>query len=64
MNFENPPMESESEDILQARAELIQDVIDRLLSNPDYKEKLIALNNEYPPLKNYNRRLESYRDDT
>lgn len=43
------------------RRELIQDVIDRLLSNPDYKEKLIELNKQYPALKDYNRNFEKNR---
>ncbi len=51
-------------DVLLARQELIQDVIDRLLSNPEYKTKLLALNKEYPPLKDYNRRLEKSRDES
>lgn len=50
-------------DILQERQELIQDVIDRLLSNPDYKAKLVELNTLFPPLKDYNRRLENSRDE-
>lgn len=49
-------------DILQERKELVQDVIDRLLSNPDYKAKLIELNNNYPALKDYNRNLTKYRN--
>lgn len=44
-------------DILQERQELIQDVIDRLLSNPEYKAALNKLNEDYPVLKDYNRRL-------
>ncbi len=60
-----PAKEKEKEiDPLEERQELIQDVIDRLLSNPEYKTKLRELNAEYPPLKDYNRRLEKYRDDT
>lgn len=51
-------------DLLQERQELIQDVIDRLLSNPAYKAKLIELNEENPPLKDYNRRLEKSRDES
>ena len=50
-------------DLFQERQELIQDVIDRLLSNPAYKAKLMELNTEYPPLKDYNRRLEKSRDE-
>ena len=46
---------------LPERKELIQDVVDRLLSNPDYKEQLKKLNEANPPKKNYNRYLESYR---
>ena len=41
----------------QARKELVQDVVDRLLSNPDYKDELMSLNNKYPALKDYNRNL-------
>lgn len=44
-------------DILQERKELVQDVIDRLLSNPEYKAALIKLNQDYPNLTDYNRRL-------
>lgn len=51
-------------DLLQERQELIQDVIDRLLSNPAYKLKLIELNVANPPLKDYNRRLEKSRDES
>lgn len=50
-------------DPLEERQELIQDVIDRLLSNPGYKDKLIAFNKENPPLKDYNRRLEKSRNE-
>lgn len=50
-------------DLLQERQELVQDVIDRLLSNPNYKAALIQLNSEYPALKDYNRRLEKSRDE-
>jgi len=32
-----------SSDPLQERRELVQDVIDRLLSNPNYKQELIKL---------------------
>ncbi|MES2287623.1 MAG: hypothetical protein V4547_18150 [Bacteroidota bacterium] len=45
---------------LEERQEIIQDVVDRLLSNPEYKAALLALNQQYPS-KNYNRRLESYQ---
>ena len=31
----------------QGRRELIQDVIDRLISSSDYKRELIELNNKY-----------------
>lgn len=41
----------------QERKELVQDVIDRLLSNPEYKENLLKLNEKYPSLKDYNRNL-------
>ena len=37
-----------SSDKLEERKELIQDVIDRVLYNPEYKEKLIELNNRFP----------------
>ncbi len=47
---------------LQERRELVQDVIDRLLSNPAYKAALVRLNARYLPNKDYNRRLQSYRD--
>lgn len=45
------------------RKELIQDVIDRLLSNPEYKQQLLDLNKKYPSLKDYNRNLEKSRID-
>jgi hypothetical protein len=45
----------------EERQELVQDVVDRLMSNPEYKEKLRELNKKFPPLKDFNRRLESYR---
>lgn len=54
---------SDSLDVFLERQELIQDVVDRLLSNPEYKAKLKQLNAENPPLKDYNRRLEHYRDE-
>lgn len=46
---------------LEERKEIIQDVVDRLLSNPDYKAELLKLNNKMQPQRNYNRYLESYR---
>lgn len=46
----------------EERTELVQDVIDRLLSVPGYKEKLMKLNNDNPPLVDYNRRLEKSRN--
>lgn len=55
-------MDRTSDDNLQERKELIQDVIDRLLSNPDYKAALIKLNGEFPPLVDYNRRLTTYTE--
>lgn len=45
------------------RRELIQDVIDRILSNPEYKEKLKELNEKYPALKDYNRNLDKSREN-
>lgn len=44
-------------DVLQERKEIVQDVVDRLLSNPEYKAALMNLNAKYPSLKDYNRRL-------
>lgn len=35
-------------DILSERKEIIQDVIDRLLSNPEYKDELVKFNNNHP----------------
>jgi hypothetical protein len=35
-------------DILSERKEIIQDVIDRLLNNPDYKNELIMFNINHP----------------
>lgn len=51
-----------SSDPLQERRELVQDVIDRLLSNPNYKQELIKLNAKCPALKDYNRNLSKHRD--
>jgi len=50
-----------SSDPLQERRELVQDVIDRLLSNPNYKQELIKLNAKCPALKDYNRNLQKLR---
>ena len=36
-----------SVDVLVERKEIIQEVIDRLLSNPNYKEELIKFNSKY-----------------
>lgn len=44
-------------DDFQERKEIVQDVVDRLLSNPEYKENLLQLNEKYPSLKDYNRNL-------
>lgn len=49
--------------VLQERKELMQDVIDRLLSNPEYKAALVELNNKFPALKDYNRRLDKSREE-
>ena len=33
---------------LYERKEIIQDVIDRLLNNPEYKDELVRFNNNHP----------------
>jgi len=35
-------------DILSERKEIVQDVIDRLLNNPEYKDELVRFNNNHP----------------
>lgn len=40
--------EMSSLETLYERKEIIQDVIDRLLNNPEYKNKLIEFNSKHP----------------
>jgi|TARA_R110000822_G_scaffold254886_1_gene381059 hypothetical protein len=35
-------------DVLSERKEIIQDVIDRLLNNPEYKDELVRFNSNHP----------------
>lgn len=45
------------------RKEVMQDVIDRWLSNPEYRPALKALNEQFKPLVDYNRNLDKTRDN-
>lgn len=45
----------------QERKEIVQDVLDRLLYTPGYKEALLEFNTRWPA-PDLNRRLKNYRE--